>query len=149
MVPARFTRAQNKARCMLLLSFLIAAALPDPASHESIGWFIATAAGAALAYREVSSWVRGTAGKGEPREITNDPLHVRLSTEFISRDEFTRLEGEVHSISERMNTMPEGLAKSSEDRLARVHQRIDELQHEMSAMPDRIVALLRNTGNLK
>ena len=134
---------------MLLLPFLLAAALPDPKSSDAIGWFIACAAASALAYREISAGVRRMSGRGEAREITNDPLNVRINGEFASRHELLELKTEVHQIAQRLGNLPEAMSASSEDRLARVHARIDELQGQISALPAQMVALLKNAGALK
>jgi predicted nucleic acid-binding Zn-ribbon protein len=133
---------------MLLLSFFLAAALPDANSTESIGWFVGVAAAAALAYREISAGVRRMSGRGDQQEITNDPLNVRVTAEFASRHELHALQQEVHSIAQRLVNLPDAMSAASEDRLTRVHSRIDELQAQMSAMPNQIVALLKNTGAL-
>jgi hypothetical protein len=134
---------------MLLLPFMIAAALPDPNSSESIGWFVGVAAASALAYREIASGVRRMSGRGESREITNDPLNVRVAAEFASRHELHQVQLEVHQISQRLVNLPEAMSAASEDRLTRVHTRIDELQGQISALPSQMVALLRNTGAIK
>lgn len=124
------------------------AQLPDPKSSVSIGWFVAAAAASALAYREITTFIRGAAGKGEPREISNDPLNVRLTGHYATREEVDRIDSDVRNLTRRIDDLPKALGDASEERLTRVHSRIDELQKEIAAMPHQIVALLRNSKNL-
>jgi hypothetical protein len=136
----------------MLLALILAAAvaaLPESTSDASIGWFVGTAAASALAYREISAWVRQAAGKGEQSEITNNPLNVRLQDAYVTRDEFVSMRAELHQMARRLDAIPDTLGAASEDRLLRVHQRIDEMQKEIAQLPAQIITILRNTGNLQ
>jgi hypothetical protein len=52
-----------------------------------LGKFILMLAGLAGLYLKMNQAMRQLAGKGEAREIVNDPLHVKEAPEFVTRRE--------------------------------------------------------------
>jgi ribosome-binding protein aMBF1 (putative translation factor) len=64
-----------------------------------------------------------------------------------------RLEQTVADVQDRIREDRAALDKADEDRASRIHRRIDDLERDIhdriQALPNEIVALLRNTGNLR
>ena len=75
--------------------------------------------------------IRRLFGKSEPREISPQPLQVTPAPVFATRAELTELAGHFAHLREELR-----------EETAETRRRIDNL-------PDRIIAILRNTGCIK
>lgn len=75
--------------------------------------------------------VRKLFGKSEPREITPQPLQISAAPVYATRSELAELAAHLNHLREEMR-----------DENAETRLRIDNL-------PDRIIAILRNTGAIK
>lgn len=60
-----------------------------------------------------------------------------------------RLEGSVEQIRADLRRDRSELDAANEARSSRLHARIDALTEKVNTMPDRVVAMLRNTGHLE
>jgi len=93
--------------------------MTEPTAIE-IGTLVLQLGAVAAVYAKLQSAMRQMAGKGEGREITNDPLNVRAAEEFVSRRE--------------CGIMHRGL----EGRVARLETRFAEHIHEAKATTDKL-----------
>jgi gas vesicle protein len=57
-------------------------------------------------------------------------------------------ESELHGLRSEIRENRDEASRSSEDRITRVHSRLDTLEHRIADMPAQIVALLRNTKSI-
>lgn len=89
---------------------------------------------------------RKLAGHAERREVVNQPLRVREDPNPVTREEWQKsieeLSARVTEVCERVDTMNATFRNDLRHDIERVHERID-------GMPDRIVAILRNTGVIR
>lgn len=94
-------------------------------------------------------WRRLT-GKPEARVISPSPLEVREAVQYVTKGELyvqhagvierlTRIEAQVAAMQVARQADLESLRADMRNDVQRIHERIDEL-------PDRIIAMLRNTG---
>lgn len=93
----------------------------------------------------VVAW-RAASGGGTRVTVQPQPLRVAAEPEFAGRADFLALKGDVESLAGQLTELRQELSEQSEDRIIRVNARIDELQASMALLPERIVAMLKNTG---
>jgi hypothetical protein len=140
------------------------AQLPDPSSAQSIGWLVLSIAGLAVALRSVIGLWRDisrptgadvqadSAGRYQPKGdyATRGDLvamEARI-TAMSSASDHSRVELRAHidtvveGLDQRMDSMRKELA-------ARIDNQAAEFGQALRDQPMQIVALLRNTGNLK
>jgi hypothetical protein len=96
-----------------------------------LGKFILMLAGLAGLYLKLNQAVRQMAGKGEGREITNDPLNVRAAPEFISRRECGIIH---HGLENRIGHLELRFDKH----IAEVKTTTDALRDDITDLRDRI-----------
>lgn len=94
---------------------------------------------------------------GDPQQIQPSPLIVKESARYVHREEFNRLverldatDLTITEMREEMRKDSNRLSKEGEERSRRLHLRIEQvcqsLGHEIGAMPERIIGLLKSTG---
>lgn len=90
--------------------------------------------------------MRRLSGHPERREVVNQPLLVKEDAEPVTREEWREsidaMNARIEGLIERVDTLNASFRSDLRQDIERVHERID-------GMPDRIVALLRNTGVIK
>lgn len=82
----------------LFLILLLAQALPDPKSHESIGWLIAAAGAAVSAVGGVLIFLRRESRMKEPqqeRRVHGGPVTVRHEEVYVERHEHADLRADL------------------------------------------------------
>jgi len=88
-------------------------------------------AGLAGLYLKLNQAVRQMAGKGEGREITNDPLNVREATEYVTRRECGFLH---HSFDSRLTHLEQRFDKH----IGEVKTTTDALRDDITELRDRM-----------
>lgn len=96
-----------------------------------LGQLLILLGAAAAIYLKLRSALREMAGKGEAREIANDPLNVREAPEFVTRRECGILH---HSLELRMTNLETRFERHSTD----VKDTTDKLREDVADLSDRI-----------
>lgn len=87
--------------------------------------------GLAGIYLKMGQAMRTMAGKGEAREITNDPLNVREVPEYMSRREGGIL---LHALEMRLTHLEARFDKH----IGEVQKTTDALRHDIESLRDRL-----------
>lgn len=116
----------------------LAAEMPDPASASSIGWLLLAAGGLFMALNQGADFI-ARFRKREPRgtEIIGQPLEIKHSTQYATKAEHDRLSARVDKLTEE-----------SEQRIVRLHERIDALDDAIADTPAKTIELLKATKGL-
>jgi hypothetical protein len=118
-----------------------------------IGKFILMLGALAGIYLKINQAVRSATGKGEPREIANDPLNVREAPEFMSRREcaihhhsfdarLTNLENRFDRHITDIKTTTDGLREDITD----LRDRVDD---QFATVNDSLREITRAVGRLE
>ncbi len=120
----------------------------DPSTIET-GQLIAELGIAAGIYLKIRSAVREMAGKGETREITNNPLNVQAASRPATMED-------VAAVAERVTRVERQLvetAKHSQDASHENGEKIDDLRDRMddklTSLTDDIREITRAVGRLE
>lgn len=116
----------------------LAAEMPDPASASGIGWLLLAAGGLFMALNQGADFfARFRKGAPTGTEIVGQPLEITPAPVFATKAEHDKLSARVDQ-----------LAKESEERVVRLHSRIDDLDDAIADTPRRTIELLKSTKGL-
>lgn len=96
-----------------------------------LGKFILMLGGMAGLYLKINQAVRSATGKGEPREIANDPLNVREAPEFMTRRECAIHH---HNFESRLTSLEYRFDKHITD----IKTTTDALRDDITELRDRV-----------
>jgi len=100
-------------------------------------------------------------GKLERRVVSPQPLLVRKDPEFVTGEVCARnhhdflkrlaaLETRTDKLEEKLTAIARDITAAGEDRVRRLHQRIDavcaSLEGDLKNIPQQIISILKNTG---
>lgn len=116
----------------------LAAEMPDPASASGIGWLLLAAGGLFMALNQGADFfARFRKGAPTGTEIVGQPLEITPAPVFATKAEHDRLSARVDK-----------LAEESEQRIVRLHDRIDDLDDAVARTPQETINLLKATKGL-
>lgn len=113
------------------------------------GKIIVLLGGLAAIYYNINKAVRMMAGKGEGREITNNPLHVQKQSRPATLEDVIRLEKRVVRLEDDVHGMKSDSVKAREkihEELTEIRDRIDDKFTDMS---DELREIGRAVGRLE
>lgn len=99
--------------------------------HLETGKLLIMLAGLAGVYLKINQAMRAMTGKGEPREISNNPLKVQEVPEYMSRREGGIL---LHALELRLTHLEARFDKH----IGEVHRTTEELRDDIESLRDRI-----------
>ena len=124
----------------------------DPTALE-IGKLILTLAAVATAYAKIQSSIRGMAGKGEIREITNDPLHIQSRSRLATMEDVESVDKEVRSLEKRFDRHLDKLEANQAEITASLsdlkNSLHDEMRDHQDRISDRLSVIDRSIGRLE
>ena len=98
-------------------------------------------------------WGFARRGKSEPREITPQPLEVRASEKFVTSKECAITHEGYERRFRQLEEQQIQLRADMRADVGELHEKIRimgaELGAKMDSQPDRLVALLKNTGAIR
>mgnify|MGYP000973262910 FL=1 len=120
------------------------AVLPPHTDASSIGWLLLGLAGLGAAFLGLERWIRRMAGQPDnERTIGGQPIEIRQSREFVTREELerdrralidrvSRIESDVTSLTAELARWRQELHQTElrinaagEDRASKIHDRIN------------------------
>jgi hypothetical protein len=122
---------------------LVGQALPDPNHFASLGWTLASLAALVVIVRNAMGLWRDLVTPTGAQAMTHATTHFQPRGDYVTRDEFdsklNSVRGDIARLTTYLHEMDAESNKRSEERISKVHERIDDL-------PAQIVAMLKNTG---
>lgn len=126
-----------------MISPLLGQALPDPTHFASLGWTLASLAALVVIARNAIGLWRDLVKPTGAEAMTHAATHFQPRGDYVTRAEF---DSKINSIRDDIARLTDYLHESdaaanlrSEERISKVHERIDDL-------PAQLIAVLRNTG---
>lgn len=113
------------------------------------GKLIILLGGIAGLYLKLNQAVRTMSGKGDAREITNNPLHVQKQSRPATLEDVKRLEGRVVRLEDDVHSMKDASVKAREkihDELTEIRDRMDDKLGDLS---DELREIGRAVGRLE
>ena len=118
-----------------------------------IGKFILMLGGMAGIYLKINQAVRSATGKGEPREIANNPLNVREAPEFMTRRECSihhiNFENRLTSLEHRFNNHLAEIKHTTDDLKSDVEELRDRMDDRMGRIDESLREITRAIGRLE
>ncbi|MBN8245892.1 MAG: hypothetical protein J0L84_00450 [Verrucomicrobia bacterium] len=120
--------------------------MSDPSHFSSIGWLLVCLAAIAAGANQITSlWQKWTRPNGTDA-MANANAAFQAKGDYVTRGEFQELKREVsaelETIRREIGEMETRMSDASEERIRRVHQRLDTI-------PDRIITQLSTLGLLR
>ena len=117
------------------------------------GKLILMLGGMAGIYLKVNQAVRSATGKGEPREILNDPLHVREVPEFMTRRECSihhhNFEARLPNLEHRFHTHRTHTKTTTADTQTKMPEPRDRMDDRFITVNDSLRDITRAVGRLE
>lgn len=147
-----------------MITLLLAQADPDPNMTQQVLLVLNLLFMVLIGGGTILSWFTNRGKNENERTITNDPLNVAFEENFVSRPDFDELKAKVDkndsdrradlkSMEGRIQEVETELLKAGEERAERIFARLNmvsqDLQGQITNMPDRLIKILRNTGVIK
>ena len=118
-----------------------------------LGKFILMLGGMAGIYLKINQAVRSATGKGEPREIANNPLNVREAPEFMTRRECSihhiNFENRLTSLEHRFNNHLAEIKTTTDDLKTDVQELRDRMDDKFETVSDSLREITRAVGRLE
>lgn len=118
-----------------------------------LGKLILLLGGMAGLYLKINQAVRSATGKGEPREIANNPLNVREAPEFITRRECAlhhhNFENRLTSLEHRFNNHLSEIRETTDGLKSDVADLRDRMDDKLSTMDETLREMSRSLGRLE
>lgn len=118
-----------------------------------LGKLILMLGGMAGLYLKINQAARAAAGKGEPRELTNDPLNVREAPEYMTRRECSihhiNFENRLSSLEHRFNNHLSEIRQTTDDLKSDVADLRDRMDDKLSTMDETLREMSRSLGRLE
>lgn len=114
-----------------------------------VGKLLILLAGMAGVYLKINQAVRSMTGKGDAREISNDPLKVQETVRPATIDDVKRVERRVTKIENEMSEHKKDSANAREkihDELSEIRDRMDD---KFSLVNDKLGEIGRALGRLE
>lgn len=122
---------------------LVGQALPDPNHFASLGWTLASLAALVVIVRNAMGLWRDLVTPTGAQAMTHATTHFQPRGDYVTRAEFdskiSSIRDDIDSLKTYIHETDTVANERSEERISKVHERID-------ALPAQIVAMLKNTG---
>lgn len=125
--------------------------MTPPTSLEIAAWLLAAFAIAA-GINQIMRLIDRMREKPSPVETYETKISAAKERDHIER-RIQRVEADLLRLSSDIHTLGITLAETGESRARRIHERIDNVQHDLTQqihdMPSQMVAILKNCGALE
>lgn len=119
------------------------------ASAIETGKLIIQLGAVAALYLKIQTAVRAMAGKGEQRELTNDPLHVQEKKRPATMEDVKRVDDRVTALEKRIVGHMKDSAEERHELTAKVDDLRDRVDDRMGKLSDDIREISRAVGRLE
>jgi len=120
--------------------------LPEPSHWQSVAWVVTALFTAALGAEKVWSWWQRITRPNGTDAIHRASQFYQPKGDYVTRQELQdvkrELTSELETIRREIGDMETRMSEASEERIRRVHQRLDTI-------PDRIITQLSTLGLLR
>jgi len=135
------------------------AQLPDPHAYASIGWGCVILVAIIIGIRQGMGFIRDLKDKPSPAEVLQAASDRFAEKEILeehigeTKRSFVALQEELkrdrHDNQIHASQRSAGLYKKIEETRENLEEKLGDLARDVQNAPDRILAILRNTGRLK
>lgn len=113
------------------------------------GKFMLMLGGLAGLYLKINQAARAAAGKGEPREITNNPLPVQEASRPATMEDVRLVDHRVSKLEHRLDAHITDSRKATDDLREDVGDLRDRIDDRMTRIDDALRELTRSVGRLE
>lgn len=119
---------------------------PDPLE---IGKLVVLLGGLAGIHLKLQSALRGLAGKGEAREITNNPLNTQAVSRAATMEDVEAVARRVTRLEEQIIVNARTAEDSSHHLLQNISELRDRIDDKLTTVSDRLSEITRAVGRLE
>jgi alpha/beta superfamily hydrolase len=113
------------------------------------GKFIATLAALAGFYFKINSSLRTMAGKGDAREITNNPLNTQSISRPATMEDVQAVARRVTKLEEQIVVNARNAENANHEMLGRLDELRDRLDDKLTTVAERLHEISRAVGRLE